>query len=275
MTVKRILRCNDVDIACDIVGDGEPVLLIHGLGSHRGDWRLQIPALRERHRVVSYDVRGHGESGAPPDGFHYGMPQLAAEAAALIRGLDLGPTHVVGLSLGGMIGFQLAVDHPELVRSLTIVNSGPEVIPRTLKELLQIGLRLVLTRLVGPRGFARYLAPRLFPKPEQAQLRLDFIAHMATNDRDAYVRTTRAVIGWGIADRLGEIGCPVLVVSGDRDYTPVSRKAAYVRKLRRGSLVVIRDSGHVTPLDRPVEFNAELLRFLAAPERIPELTNVA
>lgn len=275
MTVKRILRCNDVDVACELDGDGEPVLLIHGLGSHRSDWRLQIAALRSRHRVVCYDIRGHGESGAPADKKRYHMPQLAAEAAALIRGLDLGPTHVVGLSLGGMIGFQLAVDHAELVRSLTVINSGPDVIPRTLKERVQLRLRLLMTRLVGPRGVAKLLAPRLFPKPEEAQLRLDFIAHMATNDRDAYLHTTRAVIGWSVADRLGEIDCPVLVVSGDRDYTPIARKEAYVRKLRRGTLVVIADSGHATPIDRPAEFNAELLRFLAAPERARELPNVA
>jgi pimeloyl-ACP methyl ester carboxylesterase len=203
------------------------------------------------------------------------MPVLAGEAAELIRALELGPTHVVGLSLGGMIGFQLAVDHPELVRTLTVINSGPEVIPRNLKERAQLGLRLALTRLLGPGGLAKLLAPRLFPKPEQTELRAAFIAHMATNDRNAYLRTTRAAIGWSVTDRLGEIDCPVLVISGDRDYTSVARKQAYVAKLRRGQLVVIADSGHATPLDRPAELNAELVRFLGAPERARELTNVA
>jgi 3-oxoadipate enol-lactonase len=265
MTITRTLRCNDADLACDVDGDGETVLLIHGLGSHRGDWAAQLPALRGRYRVVRYDVRGHGESSIPTGG--YTMPELAADAAALIRTLDLGPVHVVGLSLGAMIGFQLALDHPTLVRSLTVVNSGPEVVAQNWKERLQLGLRLFVARRFGPRGLGKLLAPKLFPKPEQAQLRRDFIAHMATNDRDAYLLTTRAAIGWSVRDRLHELDCPVLFIAGDRDYTAVSRKEAYVRKIRRGQLVVIADSGHATPLDRPAEFNAALLGFLAAPER--------
>ena len=273
MVVKRIVRCNGAELAVDIEGDGEPVLLVHGLGSHRGDWHPQVAALRSRHRIVAYDLRGHGESSVPADG--YDVPQHAADAAALITALALGPVHVVGLSLGGMIGFQLAVDRPDLVRSLTIINSGPDVIGRTMKERFQLRLRLILARLLGPRGLGKLLAPRLFPKPEHAQLRRDFAEHMATNDRDAYLRTTRAVIGWSVAHRLGEIGCPVLVVAGDRDYTPVARKEAYVTKLRRGTLVVMRDSGHAAPLERPDELNAELLRFLAAPERARPLPNVA
>jgi pimeloyl-ACP methyl ester carboxylesterase len=144
-----------------------------------------------------------------------------------------------------------------------------------MKERFQLRLRLLLVRLLGPRGLGKLLAPRLFPKPEHAQLRRDFAEHMATNDRDAYLRTTRAVIGWSVAHRLGEIACPVLVVTGDRDYTPVARKEAYVTKLRRGALVVIADSGHAAPLERPDELNAELLRFLAAPEPARPLPNVA
>ena len=258
---RRTIRVNDVDLAYDIAGQGEPVLLIHGLGSGRHDWDTQMAELSTRYRVITYDVRGHGDSGKPRG--PYSMVQLAEDAAALIRELALPPVHVVGLSLGGMIAFQLAVDDPELVRSLTIINSGPEVIPRTFRERLTLGTRLVLTRLLGPARLAKLLARRLFPKPEQDMLRRAFIQRMAQNDRRAYLATTRAILGWSVSDRIGQIACPVLVVAAERDYTPIAYKRAYLAKLRKARLEVIMDSGHATPWDQPRALNARLLAFLA------------
>lgn len=259
MSDQKIVHVNGVALAYEVEGTGEPVVLIHGLGSTRADWQPQLLAL-SRYRVVRYDVRGHGASSRPASG--YDLPTLAADAAALIRALDLGSAHIVGLSLGGMIGLQLAVAQPELVRSLTVVNSGPEVVGHTRQEKWQLALRLLLTWTLGPRHLGKLLAKRLFSKPEQEPLRRDFIAQMAKNDRHAYLATTRAVLGWSVAHRLAEVVCPVLVVSGDRDYTPVSRKQQYARHLRDAKLVVIRDSGHATPIDQPQAFNDELVRFL-------------
>src|SRR5688572_14441462 len=117
-------------LAYSLIGVGSPVVMIHGLGSGRRDWGLQVDCLAQSFCVMTLDLRGHGESSAAPE--PYVMSDLANDVSALIRHLALGPCHVVGLSLGGMIAFQLAVDAPQLVRSLTIVNSGPEVVPRTL-----------------------------------------------------------------------------------------------------------------------------------------------
>jgi pimeloyl-ACP methyl ester carboxylesterase len=259
MVDQSIKTMDGVDLVYEVAGEGEPVLLVHGLGGSRNDWRPQLPALAG-YRVVRYDQRGHGASSKPRG--RYTIRQLAGDAAALIEALALGPVHVVGLSLGGMVAFQLGVDRPELVRSLTIVNSGPEVVPRTFREKLTMLVRLGLTWTLGPRGLSRLLARRLFPSPEQEPLRRDFLAQMAGNDRRAYLATTRAILGWSVASRIHEITCPVLMVSADHDYTPVARKEKYVRQLRDAELVVIADSRHATPLDRPREFNEQLLRFL-------------
>jgi pimeloyl-ACP methyl ester carboxylesterase len=124
--------------------------------------------------------------------------------------------------------------------------------------------RLALTWALGPRHLGKLIARKLFIKPEEEPLRRDFLAQMATNDRRAYLATTRGVLGWSVMARLAQVVCPVLVVSGDRDYTPVARKEAYVRRLRRAELVVISDSGHATPLDQPRAFNSALVHFLDA-----------
>src|SRR5262249_52872012 len=130
--VMPTLRINDIDIAYDIAGEGEPVLLVHGLRSSTEHWAAQEEALSRADPVITPDLRAQGGHSKPP--VPHTMAGLAADVGALIRALDAGPVHLIGLSLGGMIGFQLAADAPALVRSLVIVNSGPEVIPRTFAE---------------------------------------------------------------------------------------------------------------------------------------------
>ncbi|HEX8951726.1 MAG TPA: alpha/beta hydrolase [Polyangia bacterium] len=266
MNDQRFVRVGKLDVGYELGGVGEPVLFIHGLGSSRADWQAQ-PLPPTRYRALRYDLRGHGVTSRPGDG--YDPPTFAADAAALLGALELGAAHVVGLSLGGMVGLQLAVDRPELVRSLTVVNSGPEVVPRTPREKRQLALRRLLTWTLGPRHLGKLIARRLYVKPEHAPLARAFEAQMASNDRHAYLATTRAVLRWSVAHRLSEVRCPVLVVSGDRDYTPVSRKEEYMQQLRDARLVVIADSGHATPLDQPQAFNRELVRFLDAHRGAP------
>ena len=139
------LKVRDVNLHYEITGQGQPLLLIHGLGSSARDWELQVPVFAQNYRVVAFDVRGHGRSDKPPG--PYSIPLFADDAAALIRALDIAPTHVVGISMGGMIALQLAVSAPELVRSLVVVNTGPELVPRTPRERLEVLQRLFLVRL--------------------------------------------------------------------------------------------------------------------------------
>jgi pimeloyl-ACP methyl ester carboxylesterase len=257
----RQVRLAGVELHCEITGAGEPLLLIHGLGSCGEDWQPQIDRFRGRYRVITCDLRGHGKSSKPRSPYSIGL--FAGDVASLLRELRSGPTHVVGISLGGMVGFQLAVDVPELVRSLTIVNSGPAVPAATFKQRLPLYVRLLYARVLGLRGMAKMIAKRLFPRPEQEDLRRAFIARLAANDMDCYLASLRAIFaGWSVADRLHEIRCPVLVLAADQDYTPVALKQAYVDRLPQAQLVVIADSHHALPMEKPREFNEALAKFL-------------
>jgi pimeloyl-ACP methyl ester carboxylesterase len=258
MTTARV---NGIELYYQEQGAGEPVLLLHGLGSRGDDWELQLPVLAERYRVIAPDLRGHGRSGKPPG--PYSVPMMAADVLGLMDALGVTAAHFVGLSMGGMIAFQLAVDCPARVLSLTIVNSGPALVPRTLGEKLRVQQRLTLARFSGPTRTAHFLSRRLFPKPEQEPLRAQFIERWSANDPAAYLASMRALVGWSVLERVGEIGCPVLVISGDRDYTPAEAKREYTARLPRAELIVIEDSGHATPIDQADIFNARLLDFLA------------
>ena len=266
-----IARIRDIDVHYQITapGRGNAVLCIHGLGSSTKDWEPQIGALSRHHTVITYDVRGHGET-AKPRG-RYSVKQFADDAAALIEHLEPGPVHVLGISMGGMIALQLAVDFPRLVRSLIIVNSGPEMILRTWKQRIAIYQRFVIVRLMGMRKMGQVLAGVLLPKPEHAAERATFVDRWARNDPAAYLRALRALIGWSVSDRLSSIACPTLVVSADQDYTPVAYKEYYTRSIPGARLAVVADSRHMLPVEKPNEFNAVVTAFLDAAVTAPPM----
>ena len=265
------------EIHYEVTGRGEVVLLLHGLGSSQLDWEKQVPALAERYTVVTVDLRGHGRSDKPAG--PYRMETFAADVAAVLRELALGPAHVVGFSMGGMIGFQLAVDAPSLVRSFVVVNSAPAFVPRTWRERLAVVLRLGALRVLGVRGLAQKIAEKNFPRADQAALRRTVAERIAGNDEAAYRAAMNAILGWSVAERVGTIRCPVLVVTGDQDYTPVASKRAYAARIPRARVAVVEDSRHCTPIDQPEAFNRLVLDFLkehaAAPEKSQEVCHGA
>lgn len=259
-TASARIRVGDIELHYETYGSGEPILLLHGLGSSTLDWEPQIAAFSLRYQVVAVDLRGHGQSDKPAG--PYSIAGFAADIAALISQLGLGPMDVVGISMGGMVAFQLAVDAPEHVRSLVIINSGPEFPSHTLKAKLLIQSRLLMLKFMGMRRLGTAIARRLFPAPEHESLRHMFVDRFSSNDPRAYEESVRAIARFSVAERLEEICCPVLVVSSDRDYTPVSAKQAYLPRMASATLIVIRDAGHACNLDQPDQVNVALLDFL-------------
>jgi len=255
------ITLGDLSTYYETYGEGEPLLLIHDLGSSAEDWEWQVPVLRDAFTVVTYDVRGHGKTGKAVEG--YSMSQFSNDAAKLITALALGPVHVIGLGLGGGIALQLALNYPNVVRSLVIVNSGPDLAPRTLRERLALARQKLAIRRGGMRKLGQALAERLLPRPEHASRRTAFVERWSRNDKRAYLRVLDAMTAWSVADRLADIDCRVLVVAADRDDTPVARKRAYATRIQNASLVVIPDAHHALPIERPDQFNNALCCFLS------------
>jgi 3-oxoadipate enol-lactonase len=253
------VRVGGAEIYYEVTGTGDPVVLLHGLGSSGRDWEPQIAELSKHYRVVSLDLPGHGRSSRPPG--PYRMAGFASDVAALMSHLGIDSAHICGISLGGMVAFQLAADAPDRVRALAIINSGPAFPGRTLRGRLTLVSRFAVIRMKGLPALAPIIAGRLFPKPEQEPLRQTFIQRFAENDRSAYEHTMRAIGKFDVSDRLDRIRCPVLVLASDRDYTPVAAKEAYVSRLADARLVVISDSGHASPMDQPERVNEALIEF--------------
>ena len=120
----------------------------------------------------------------------------------------------------------------------------------------------IIVRVLGMRAPGRILSKKLFPLPEQKELKNTFIARWSENDGQAYLSALTAVADWNISDRLGSINCPTLVISAAHDFIPLVLKQEYVGKLLKAVLRVIPGSMHFTPVDYPDRFNRVLMEFL-------------
>ncbi len=166
--------------------------------------------------------------------------------------------------MGGMIAFELAVRYPDLLKSLVIVNSVPDMRLTSPREYLEMWPRFLILKALGVRRMGVALGVRLFPKPEQGETRRVFVERWAQNDKRAYEESLRAVLGWSVEARLGEICCPALVIAADRDYWPLDVKQAYVSRMPDARLSVIVDAHHAVAVEKPDEFNQILDDFLAS-----------
>jgi 3-oxoadipate enol-lactonase len=255
------LHTNGIDLYYEVHGAGQPVVLIHGLGSSTRDWEFQVPELAKHYQVITFDLRGHGLSGKPMG--PYTLPLFAADTAGLLKTLGVESAQVVGISLGGGVALQLALDAPALIKTLVIVNSGPSMGGTPEERTKEIDSRVALVKQMGMAAMGKALAPRLFPKAEHAALRETFVARWAENDPGAYLDALRSMTDWDVTDQLRSIRCPTLVMASDQDYTPIAMKEAYVKLMPNAELVVIRDAHHAVPLEQPAAFNAALTQFLA------------
>jgi len=254
------LTTNQIKMHYETTGQGPALVFIHGLGSSTRDWEFQTPVFAKDYRVITFDLRGHGQSDKPAG--PYAMKLFAADLAGLLAGLDIPSAHIVGISLGGAVALQFALDDAALVKTLTVVNSAPSL-GGTLEQAQQeIERRVGVVQQFGMRAMGQALAPNLFPAPEQAALRDTFIERWAGNDPAAYIEATRSMLGWDVTGQLGAIRCPTLILAADQDYTPVALKEVYVKLLPQARLAVIANAHHAVPLERPQEFNTVLAAFL-------------
>ncbi len=254
------LKINDINLYYECQGQGEPILFIHGLGSSSRDWEYQTPYFNQNYQLLLFDLRGHGKSDKPDH--PYTIVQFTSDTAELIKALFPQGVHVVGHSLGGMIAFQLAVDYPALVKTLTILNSGPAAVLPSFKARFLFLLRFYDVRLFGMQHISKQLGKMLFPEPEQASLRETFIQRWNENDPKAYTNALRAFRGWSVMHRINTIKCPTLIITADEDYTPVAFKEFYAKLIPNAELVIIKNSRHITIIDQADVFNKTVDDFL-------------
>ena len=240
-------------------GEGEPLLLLHGLAGSAGNWSEVLPDLLKRYRVLAVDLPGHAGSGRLPRGAS--TADFAAVAAAVLEAEAPGPALVAGHSFGGLVALRLARSRPELVRGLLLVSpAGIATRTRSARTIVAVSTTIHPGRWVAP--FRNRYAERSWYR--RALFRPMFVS-------DAAALTPRATHGllesqrWHgdtktagramVADDprrdLAEIACPVVVLWGARDpQLPLDDAFEYARRLR-AKLRLVADCGHLVIVERP------------------------
>jgi pimeloyl-ACP methyl ester carboxylesterase len=255
------------------LGEGEPVLAIHGLGGNWTVWLENMTALAQRHRVIAVDLPGFGRSAPAGDGIAiHGYSRLLL---GLLDELALEQTVLIGNSLGGWIAADLALRAPGRVRALVLVDAGG-VVPTAgerRKALAIMGGAARLARYaprfrsaVASRRRLRSLALRYtFARPEELAADLVYVALPPEPDPGFQAALYAAKRSWSEAwcDRLAEIASPTLIVWGECDaLLPLRHAREYARRIVGSRLAVIPDAGHLPMLERPERFNDVVLEFL-------------
>jgi pimeloyl-ACP methyl ester carboxylesterase len=243
--------------------DGRPALvLLHGMGSSSADWAWQVGAFAEQHRVLTVDLRAHGQSSDPGDWFT--VERLAEDVAALLAHLEEPPAHLIGLSLGGATALALALRHPARARSLTSVNGFAKYLPAS-RGGVQRALRRTWLLLTAPMPVvAAYISSGLFPRPEQKIFYDAAVASLSKNHRRTYWAAMAAVLRYDARPLLPGLRLPTLILAGENDGTVALAAQKTLRQLIPGAqLLVIPHSGHATPYDQSEAFNRAVLEFVA------------
>jgi len=242
----------------------EVVVLLHGLGANSNSWLLQIPPLLQAgFRTIAPDAPGFGKSSFP--GGRASVPLFANPIESLVECTGLQGLNIVGISMGGALALQIALDHPEWVSRLVLVNTFAHLnitSPRLLPYLL---LRFILVHTLGLPTQAKAVARRIFPYPDQEILRQRLIEQVIQADPHAYRAAMRALARFNVRNRLGEIRFPTLVVTGDGDTTvPRETQNVLAQDIANSRHVIIRDAGHGVTVEKPEQFNQVLVEFLTS-----------
>ncbi|MBF8149708.1 alpha/beta hydrolase [Winogradskyella sp. F6397] len=253
-------QVNNIELDYEDHGTGNVLLFLHGLGSTKKDWDAQVPFFSKTHRVITVDLRGHGNSTKPQDA--YSVELMTEDVKQLLDELNIKKATVIGFSMGGAVAFEMAAKHPKYLDHLVIVNSGPDFndMGKTGEDLLKNRTEFLETK--GLEALSKEISYNMFPEDHQVDLRHEFEVRCKNNDYNAYYKSFTTLMEWGLGDQIHNIKTRTLVVGSDMDYTPVSFKEDYVNKLQNATLVVIKNSRHGVVIDQPDAFNLELQKFL-------------
>ena len=255
------IRANGIDINYEIEGDGPVVTFSHSLACNLGMWDEQVRALKGRYRVLRFDTRGHGQSGAPAGA--YTLEQLSDDLKALLDGLGITATHFVGLSMGGMIGQVFALKHPAMVQSLVLCDTTSRY-PAAAAPIWEDRIKAV-----GAKGMEPMVAPTLerwFTAPFRARRR-DLMERVGAMIRSTpapgYIGCCHAIPRINVTERLRDVRCPALVIVGEEDPgTPVEMARDIHAALPAAELAILSRASHLSNLEQPEEFNRVLGGFL-------------
>ena len=240
------------------------IALVHGLGLNRHSWRWQVPALSSTHRVITFDLHGHGDSSVPPQ-----RPSLTVFSEQLVDLLDhlgIARASVFGFSLGGMIARRFAMDHADRLDTLGILHSA-HARDKAAHDAIQA--RVVQAAQDGPAATVEAALSRWFTdgfRPSHPQMMDEVRGWILANRKDVYAPIYQVLVE-GVTELVAPqppITAPTLVMTGEEDYgNSPAMSRAIAAEIAGSELVILPGLRHMALAEAPELFNAKLLAFLS------------
>ncbi len=259
------IMANGISMNYELVGSGKCLTLIHGAGDNLNAWFNQVPAFSQHYRVLTYDVRGHGQTELPEGELTTEL--WVDDLYAILKALNISETFLLGHSMGGAIARQFTLTHPEMVKALVLSNSGGAARPseedvRQREARLQAQIETIkkagMEAVIKDR-FSLILSPGFAEKnPETAER---YKSVFLQNEPERYLRMMQRMGRFSVRSDLSKITCPTLVIGGEYDFGgPAAVKTT--QEAIRGSQLKVFPTGHVPAIEVPREYNETVLTFL-------------
>ena len=255
----------------DEAGAGAPLLLIMGLGYPSVMWYRTRPELAKSYRTIALDNRGVGRSDAPPG--PYSISLMASDAAAVLDASGEESAHIYGVSMGGMIAQEFALQYPERVRSLILGCTSPG--GRNAVRAEPAAIELLKRRFESQEAAEEAAIPFIYNSATPRELIDEDIARRRQWPPrfESYFAQLQGIFSWEAYSRLEQIAAPTLVIHGDKDrLIPIANGRLIAERIPSATFVELRDAGHIFTTD---QFSAAVLaveQFLARESTTPGVT---
>ncbi len=256
---------SDCRIYYESHGEGDPLLLIRGLGSNADHWYAQVPDLSRHYRVITFDNRGIGRSGDPGGAFT--IEDMAADAIGLIDALGIERAHILGLSMGGMIAQKLVLSHPQRVKGLILVvtHCGGDHQIKASDEVMEKIQRMAVDDSIEARTNAAtaFFAPRTLSDRLPVVQEYAAVSMKHPAGTEILQRQMIALQGHDAFDRLDHIKAPTLVLTGAEDVLiPPENSKILADRIPGAECLVIEGGGHQVLIEQPEACNRAIIDFL-------------
>lgn len=245
----------------DEQGRGEPVLLIMGLGYPSCLWHRSRSVLAQHFRTVAFDNRGVGLSDVPPG--PYSIATMASDAAAVLDAADVSSAHIFGISMGGMVAQEFALQYPARTRSLILgcTSPGGPLALRAERKVADILMARGMTLEQAREAMLPYIYDAATPQEkigEDTSLRRRWLPSL-----EGYMAQLQGILAWEGYSRIAQIAAPTLVIHGKYDaLVPPSNGELIARLIPGAKLVLIEHASHLFLTDQTQIANDEILEFL-------------
>lgn len=262
------VKVNDIDIYYETRGEGEPLVLVMGLGGTLEWWFLQVPALSQYYRVVAFDNRGSGRSDKPD--IPYTMEMMAKDTIGLMDALGIPSARIFGISMGGMIAQHIALLYPQRVKTLilgaTTCGGSHSVSPDP--ESMKVLFDMERMQQLSPEERFREMLPFIFSREfiegsrsVMQELAVRMSQHITPPH--GYMRQAQAIMGHDTYERLPDIKAPTLVIAAEEDrIVPVENSRIIASRIPGAELVLLKRAGHGFNIELADEVNKAVLDFL-------------